>query len=263
MKEMYSAVEEVWAFRELATGNWAMHGKKFPMFKGTGRLDRSKSRVFKFSSVPGMRLSLTSSKHGSEYDTLLNGLHQWQPFPMRNASLICSTSQATAAAYGPLWRVVLPNEGRLMVAPKNDIWFSFERALVALGLGGADPVLYRLNEAIRGARLCLGLQEPTDYAELIALLEDIAAKPAGRVTGLALTTITFVERLQDHKGRIELWLDELLSPLPNGFALVDTESLIQRSDFIDREVWTDSDCLLVDEGAFQEWTNGKFSKDSA
>lgn len=258
---MYSPVQEDWAFSQLSSGNWAVHGTHLPLFKGTRRLHEGLSKAFRFRSVPGMRVSQTSARHGIEYDLLLNGLRRWQPYPLRNASLVGSTSHSTASSYGSVWRLILPNDGRIMVAPVHDIWYAFERPLVALGLGGADPVLIRLNEAITSARLYLGLRAATDYADLIRLLEEIASTPVEAIKSLAFTTVSFIKNLQEHKGDLESWMDELLSPLPNGFVMHATNQFIGQPDLVNREVWTDSDCLLIEDGAFHQWrvrsvTNG-------
>lgn len=251
---MYTPVDEAWALGQLNSGNWEVHrSTRVPLFKGTGRLDGDCSKAYRFCSVPGMRRSKTTSSNGVEYDLLLNGLRRWQPYPLRNASLVCSTSRSTASKYGPIWRVILPTAGRVTIAPRNDIWYSFERPLVALGLGGADPSLLRLNEAITSARLYLGLPAACDYPDLIRLLEEIASTPPASIRTLASTTLAFVYRLQEHVGHLESWFDELLDPGPNGFVTSSTAKFVPAVDLHDREVWTDSDCLLIEETTFVAW----------
>lgn len=251
---MYLPVDESWAFTQIRTGNWSLHGHSAALYKGTRRLDVLKSKAYRFSTVPGLRTSLTKNRDGSHYDWLLNGLPSWQQYPLRNSSIVGSSCKGTASQYGPVWRVVLPNKGRVVLCPARDLWYSFDSTLVALGLGGADLDLRRFNEAITSVQKYLGLVPPDGYTGLVELLNNVASANPLPDNSLAITTTRFVKAVQEQEGRIEAWLDEMFAPTAHGFCLHSTVSFTRLFTHSNQEVWTDSECLLIEDRMFSEWS---------
>lgn len=247
---MYSPIAAEQLKALIAHDRWAIHGTSSrPLFKGSNWLD-SDHVAYMFKSIPGARPSKTANYNGHYYDWLLNGLPSWKCYPARNASLIGTTKHSNASSYartGSVWRIVLPNDGRIAICPACDIWYSFNANLSQLGIDGYDVALYRLNDSIREAQLNYGLVAATDYLQLMNLLEEIRTNARKHSPSLTFITRRFIERIASYNGDLEVWLSELLSPSSNAFNLYSTEEYARVVKPMNNEIWSDSLCLLVSE----------------
>lgn len=60
------------------------------------------------------------------YTLIIDNSPRWSKFPKRSQSFVCSTSKATAGAYGTALFAVFPFNGTpIGICPRNDIWDSF------------------------------------------------------------------------------------------------------------------------------------------
>lgn len=98
------------------------------------------------------------------YATLWMDNHpDWEGFPKRSRSFICSSNEHYAASYGVLYRVFPFDDAKIGVCPGNDLWQSFEE-FESLG-----DFLDDVDRAFRVLHL-----EPKTYRQLVTALDTIS-----------------------------------------------------------------------------------------
>lgn len=199
----------------------------------------------------------TSTDTGNEYTFLISELlPSWRGFPKRNCCIIAAGRKSSAEEYlkpGRILYCVLPEDGAyIAVAPAEDMWDSFPY-LRRFGITTIHEFNNRLASVL--SSICSGEYSYSKIREMfyssnaheILALFDMAERRvknggafinSGRSESLLSSfIISGVEQ-----GRaITVLLDELLSPVNNGFAV----SPVAGIGKADTEIWTDAKCLLI------------------
>ena len=93
---------------------------KYPIFRGVS----TKLRLMVGDTSNG---SPRQSKNTANYYTLwIDNSPEWEQFPKRSRSFICSTSLDYASDFGDTYLVIPFDDAKIGVCPEHDIWFSFE-----------------------------------------------------------------------------------------------------------------------------------------
>lgn len=204
------------------------------LWRGFGN-DQTMMEMGKYSTVdPSQRIR--QSKNTSNYYTLLlSNLPEWQKYPKRDRSLICSTSGKKAGAYGVRFAVIPYDEVKLGVCPESDIWDSFEE-LKQEGFSTLED----FNDYFE---LLFSLKKPNTYQEIVERVKNFSLplklSDVNNIHWIPMFLQNFFIQLSKKKMS---YLQELLSPDNNDFHLSSFEDLPFSKN---RECWFSGECVCV------------------
>jgi hypothetical protein len=93
--------------------------------KGLPKIYRGDSDIGKYKLVDPKSINRRSANTSNYYTLLMDNLEVWKEFPKRSKSLICSTDTYIAETFGEI-NVVIPFDGcRIAFCPYGDLWDSF------------------------------------------------------------------------------------------------------------------------------------------
>lgn len=185
------------------------------------------------------------------YMLLLSNMPSWREYPKRNRSLTCSTSRDKANGYGSNMYVVFPyNKAKIGVSPTEDIWYStdkkFHITLNEVNYNLEDILYFTIHKSVP-----YGITYPL----LLKMFSEVDEFKIGDRRGyaaelkkLTVSAREFFEDLGYDKPKTKLFdcLNKELSPEELKCKLITTgHPILEKA-----EVWTDSECLLVDYGFY-------------
>lgn len=183
------------------------------------------------------------SAHTRNYYTfIIDNSEKWSDYPDRGESIICSTDPSMAKSYGNLYLVIPFDGANIGVAPNIDIWRSFN-----VHLRSFNEIIRNISKKSYKYRTT-AFEEPPEssYQEFKTYINKVDEVLENNNKYKDFSKYSFVERYLDRKSEFNgLWeyLEWVLNPYRNDFNRVNYSS---NFDFPrDREVWTDSPCLLV------------------
>jgi len=212
--------------------------------------------------------STRKSAYTSNYYTLImSETEKWSKYPARSKSIVASSGINKASGYadtGKLFFVLPHNNAKIAVASGEDIWNSFKHVFgnIQYPLGGFNDLLDILFRRV-GIKNSPDntLNELKNSCEVldkeISRLEEIIGEKLSSKTSdkygvllnvmdyVILWSITFGKM---YKGSTYDMLLRIFDPQKAGIKLVKSGQSIPNN----REVWTDSKCLLID---FDEYEN--------
>jgi hypothetical protein len=230
------------------------------IFRGAGKISRSSSNFKQFKIYTPKSHKRHSAHTENYYTEIMDNSKYWSEYPKRSTSIVASTSKEKAAAYGILYHVIpIEENAKLGVAPESDIWGSFEFALEKLdklfkeelAIPTAIPDFTHLAGLNNFLRTKFDLSKEADYQEMRKkiILNDKSFKLLDRDSTWNNSKFDYnkeeVLALQNKWGTFLNYIEYLLSPKWNGFEIKEYNSRVTLP--YDREVWTDSDCLLIEE----------------
>ena len=191
----------------------------------------------------------TSANTSNEYTVLIDNSSAWADYPKRSRSLICGNIKnlSYAEGFGRLGMILPFNGAKFGVCPSKDFWMGFKETFLKYGLEDLNDFNYILRDLFKkvGSELS---KENKDYGKLVATLEagedwlrdydeEEHLYSDMQILKLFKTVIDGSEYIVD-------FLHRILDPKKNNFELSDYLGLKKYQD-IRREVWTDSDCIIV------------------
>lgn len=179
------------------------------------------------------RTSERKSANTKNYYTLImSSSPKWSKYPPRNLSLICSTNYQFASDYGmPL--VVLPeNNARIGICSEEDLWASSYNGVELENFPHIISKIFRyyLNEEFDSSI--------EDLKRGCKLLDVVAEKDKSVYKNIKSTLDI------DYSGNMLKDLYDFLTPEHFEFSL---DSISTLDEIYNCEVWTDANCLLVDD----------------
>lgn len=212
------------------------------IFRGIKR--RSESILFGDS-----RTSTRESANTTNFYTLLldHVLPNWENYPPRSKSWICTSHYYSAVGYGKTY-VVLPFDStRIAVASDYDFWMSFPY------LAENTNSIYDMSDLNHEIELIgnLVLQTFTesvdDLYRLINRFDDdqIDEQTKEKIMEITLGKVVF----KKYDGNLNEALMELLDPDKNGFKLTTIEDYKNPRD---KEVWFSGPAYFIDRETFDE-----------
>jgi hypothetical protein len=202
----------------------------------------------------------TSAHTSNEYTVLMSNLPEWNAFPKRSESLICSFSQDFASDYGQTYGVVLPNKFRLGVAPNFDIWESFP---VLNKTFGFEYGMSHFNDSISEITNIRANAKTTveDIQNTLAKVQSIVIKALKsdpdmiqrlRHNPLAKYIIANISSDAAPTALFDV-IRKCMDPKANGFkVLTNIDELPMVKSRKSSEVWTDSQLLLIDLNTYED-----------
>lgn len=203
---------------------------------------------------------------GNHYTLLLDNLKSWSDFPKRSRSLICAMSREIASGFGTPY-VIIPFDGAdLAVAPRHDIWYSFQRGLSRVfdldkpyanlpDTNKALDILYHFSENksentknISGVNdkawssFARSLKKIDNNINLIKKRVENIDKSESRAEHLIASKIA--KKVKESSSSLVELLSEALNPSLNGFVEKEYKKGF-KTRTKNMEVWTESKCLMV------------------
>ncbi len=198
----------------------------------------------------------------------------WEGFPKRSKSVICSTSEAKAKGYGKSFRVIPLNKDALLaICPKGDIWTSFNDGIADLndefseffqyvyGHPGLPNKLDDFNTFLKDA-FGLDDEETAESLKEKLTVHNFVDRNSSILYGSEdgeedLTEVNKLEEISKD-GNLYHIFAKALSPQLNGFKAINFSDTKRKDYSLEREVWTESDCLMIESEAFDKWLQSKF-----
>lgn len=205
------------------------------------------------NSNPFLYVNPSLSERKSPYATnqiymlLLSNMPSWNMYPRRNRSLACSSSKEKANGYGTNMYIVFPyNQANIGVSPTDDIWYCTDKKFhITL-----NDINYNIEDIIYFA-IGKSIQRDIKYEALLKIFSEVDEFKIRDRRGynsefqkLTIGAQEFFEDIGYDKPKTKLFdcLNKELSPDELGFKRTTTGHPILNK----AEVWTDSECLLVE-----------------
>jgi len=200
-----------------------------------------------------------SRSNKNYYTLLIDSSKQWEKYPKRSSSLICSYIVPYWKRH--LYRVIPFDNSMWGVAEDDDIWTAFQYAKKTYGIGLLDLVRFLdfLNELIPGEPPIpdnniqdfkkrmkdIGNKlKDMKYLDLYKVLASWNIKQWEDVLGVLFSK--FIDKGKPFTD----FLEDFIDPIKNDIKLLGYNELNKKEEgYVDTrkssEIWTDSKCLLV------------------
>ncbi len=169
------------------------------------------------------------------YNLLFSNLENWSKYPKRNKSLICGDFADVEYRAGDKLMLVFPLEPKLAVCPVDDIWDSFYPSITC-NLSDFFQELYNITNF-----------DDINYDNLLIQLKNFDEARSSTNSDVTFKRYIKNKDLCDRWSRKEISTVELLNiifdPDKNNFEIINYDGL---NIPYNREVWTDSKCLLIE-----------------
>jgi hypothetical protein len=206
-------------------------------------LAHTEELILKGDSAKSVRKSANTANY---YTQLIdNILPEWQSFPKRSRSFICTTSKENAMKYGTVYRVFPIDDPMIGICPNNDFWTSFKET-------NFDPCgfvyIFEKLGRITGIEASDNLSTIKRIINKVNILWKKDIKTGNYVydeSNIATILRSFVELRQSNPNLLEEFANKFgsfteylqwkLNPYINKFKLAPLSSL--KSLGMDQEVW--------------------------
>ena len=229
-----------------------------PIFRGI-----PKSITVAYSDAT--KLNRHSANSQNYYTLWMDNSPEWEAYPKRSKSLICSHSFEIAEGYG-FATLVVPKDGTTIgVASGRDIWFSFKKELEKfMGSSSAGNLYDFTNCVFHLIKNVSGENYKRDltYQQMCVHLKDISIAALkredehNRRNGMDNYTIkSAITQMEKYKWN-DLYevFETVFKPQDNGFSLYKAGEASPVSD-PHREIWLSSQCVIFGVSALQNIMN--------
>ncbi len=232
----------------------------FHLFKGI-KSDEKLEDFYLASPSKSLRPSKTLKELGNYYNLLFNNLPNWKDFPKRERSLISSSSKMTAQSFaqnfkntksGNVYRVIPLYNTEIAIAPKEDIWYSFQKGLGLLALRGINITLVQFNLCLTDLfdQANVSAEKRNTWDGFIDGLQIITEHNEIKLTRISTDAENVLKSLKNNKDNIQKFIETCFDPKENGIELLNFNKGINKNNYPNNEIWTESDCLLIDQNIF-------------
>lgn len=208
-------------------------------------------------------------KDVSIYQNVIDTSKDWEMFPKRSESIICTNNALKAGDWGTIYEVVPFDNANIAVAPKSDIWYSFnlnnENNTSNTSLEDLNRFLIKLPLLING--LIINVNTKEDYVKYCEFIQNNLTKLRDLQTSYEndsqATYSLYQKYLSAYKPRfidtdndinynflldnfesigVVKTLEKILSPEKFKLLKYDSQFKLEERP---RELWTDSKCILI------------------
>jgi len=204
----------------------------------------------------------TSRNTFNYYTLIIDNSDSWKDFPKRSKSIICSANENDACEFSPgSPYIVIPLEKDCVfgVCSSSDLWMSFRNTIPPNLLDITFINVIHILFKITASKLNIELNEPKTIDELYKLFNyvDLVKKDDSKLLYYKILdlfdtyTVTFWSTYFENDITLKNFSNNILDPKKNNFK---TLKYWDSSDSLDKtkEVWTDSECLLIKEIEFEK-----------
>jgi len=208
--------------------------KKHPDWKIYRGLELSPSYIF---TDPSKGLPRYSRGNIENYYTLLiDNLPNWKKYPKRSRSIICTNSIQEAESYGDVYIVFPFNNANFGVCSKSDVWISFLSTI-----GNLRIFVNNLNKVLKATTQLINYDKDwKTLTKAFKISEDNIKNNNFNYNTLSQMKIKWVDELLIGNSYLNIF-KKYMDPNKNNFGLTKDPTNITKN----REIWTDSKCVLV------------------
>jgi len=189
---------------------------------------------FMYSNTP--EIPRESANTHNYYTILMDELPSWSSFPKRSLSWICSTSRFTASDYGNLFRVLPVGNPDIVIADKEDLWFSFIKGLSLISVELED--MDEFNQTISIIINKTDNQPPKTLKSLASIIDQAAhnqqngSKIVDEWSSAEVAAHELLNEVNQKGGFVSL-MNNVLDPELNDFYITKLNNLYDKTS----EVW--------------------------
>ncbi len=206
-----------------------------PIFRGT-------HNCFDYSYVNPKLYNRRSANTSNYYTLFMDNSELWKEYPKRSQSLVCTTSFNRADFTSNVYILIpLDKQTKFGICKKSDLWNSFTYLLSKVKTSN----IFDMDD-FNSKFSSLNISDKS-YEEMIKDLSKI-------------DNDTLVDKFKLIDSKI-FDLNDLLDPIKNEFELKEYSNLKSITNQ-NREIWTDSDCILIHikrENDFEEIINNIYN----
>lgn len=206
----------------------------------------------------GTKMSRKSKNTTNYYTYIIDRIlrRQWEKFPLRSESFICTTHESTAGSYGTVY-VVIPLENQdFGVAPSDDFWFAFDETIENIISNGSlqyfNEILGRLYYILKQKEIMAASAD--SFFNSMAILSQAIKKTnydydsfPSKTSDLQLFRDEFaLYKYFKDAGDVTKGLAQIFDPVKNRF------SLSKHPDDHDSEVWVSGKVMFIKYDAIEE-----------
>jgi len=175
------------------------------------------------------------------YTLIMDNMKEWKKYPKRSESLICSTSKRQFG-YG-FHFVVLPYNGaKIGVASKRDLWISFDN----INTHDLSQFNNNIGTIMREVNVPISDKSYLDILNSFGTFDMFMKDNPDKIKQLIDGGILW---LYGYKGDLLKHIQKLFDPSKNDFELKKIGDKLPEN----REVWTDSKCIMISERVFDDF----------
>lgn len=186
------------------------------------------------------------------YTTIIDNSPYWKEYPKRSKSIICTTNYNISESYGDVYRVIPFNNSKWGICQYSDIWTSFHYIKNVLKFFNMEDFNMIIGHMITKERI------PTNQNELLEILKNINYKNIiiNNYNNKEFSSLekTIEDLLKNYDNLYDLLID-IIKPDINNFKVKTYDEIKNITYYLDREIWTDSNCILVYNDLFNDLIN--------
>jgi hypothetical protein len=235
-----------------------------PIYRGVRvfKYEKTNRDFVKILKVQPSKFKRQAANTHNFYIDLMDGSPLWEGYPKRSKSIICSTNYKYANDYGEVFRVIpLKENETFAVCSENDAFLSFPYLASTLKNISGSGMTFTIA-GFNNWLMTFGLQNGDDYETIKNKIETNIHKILNDEHFERSNWHNFdgyTSALKRHIKEGTIYADTLfedilswMSPENNKFRKIEYNRNTRYSeDFNDKEVWTEADCVLIDEILFQ------------
>jgi hypothetical protein len=191
-----------------------------------------------FLKVQPSKFNRESANTSNLYTLVIDNHPKWKKYPKRGKSIICTTHDGNASAYGDVFYVFPKDGSSYGICPNSDMWISFYKS-------GIDELDYDFNHAVLNFAKKLGVDTKplygTNYRDLVMMLTEMDKEIMVQDV-IVKYNLKFAKSKYDND-MLKL-LQEILDPVRNGFKVINNPNQLPPRDG-GLEIWTSGDCYMV------------------
>lgn len=231
--------------------------KSFGLYMKTGDVLLRGARFKGHYQILDPKKSARRSQYTDNYYTMiLDNDPRWKKYPKRSEALVCTTDKYKAEGYGnTMYHIFAFDGANYGVCPASDIWESFKNTMGSIDLGKMNRELNDIAEYFE----IKGFRDVNKYKHFIWNLEDMEehidrmmtdyyddkAKEGERAFVPTRIRDSDLFYKWDKKSSFKDFIISLYDPDKNGFFATKNPADIFSKGVRNKEVWTDSKCLII------------------
>ena len=233
---------------------WKRHLEEYRIFRGINGSNNPYKFISPFKTKREARNTLNI------VNSFLDIIPSWKNWPKRSNSIICSSSSLIAGCYGTVFQVFPFDGSKIGICSQSDFWESFPVVSERFPKNDIDSINHTLSNLYITFKLKINSQKFTtkQAKQLIDYLNKKTSSNEGIKFLYSMRDFSnkyvremLLDMINFYKGGdwIE-YFDDLFNPEKNNFKLATIEEYSQL-DIPRREVWTDSNSLMINPHALK------------
>lgn len=218
---------------------------KKSLFKGITFYENSEIQDFIYINPKiSTRISKTQTQYGNAYNEIIDNLDSWSKYAKRKHSIIATANEQTARAYGKVYALFPLKHKTIYICPESDVWYSFKSIYYKLGIASLNRNLIDINIILNDCYSTLYKKElKINSWEQVVELFNVFDKRELIISELSQDiSKSFLKKIYSIETCSYDFFNQIFDPINFNFMISD---IFSYTLYGNKEVWTDSDCLLI------------------